>query len=98
MTGTTPYPKGHETGVRILDGLVVIADEPFTDVMLQGSTFRRWSDEEIARYHRDLRRWERWGWLSAIWPRLGRWLKVPRSRPADRLRTITGCRFEGGSR
>lgn len=79
--------------IEILDGLVTIADEPFTDVVLYGSTFRRWSDAEIARYHRDVRRFRRWGWLPPV---LCRWLRLPAALPADRSRVISSCTVEGG--
>lgn len=84
-----------DAGIRILDGLVVVAGEPFTDVILRESHFRRWSDREIAAYHRATRQHARWGWLPR---RARRWLRLPTSRPVDRTRMVVGCVIENGAR
>lgn len=90
--------------IRILDGLVTISDEQFTDVVIAHSQFRRWSRDEIAQYHKQLQAWERWGWTRKLLgrTRLTGWLLdklgVPRSRPADRHREFRFSRIDGGDR
>lgn len=79
--------------VQILDGLLTIRDEPFTDVFLHGSSFRRWSPDEITRYHAGVRSWRRWRWLPVP---VRRMFGLPMARPADRRREISGCLFVGG--
>jgi hypothetical protein len=85
--------------LNLLDGLVVVSDEPFTSVVFSGSKFERWSPERIEIYRRDLQKWNRWGWVNRV-PRVGpvvaALLGVPLRRPINRQRSFMNCVFVDG--